>query len=82
MKCELCDAESDFNFNCLLPSFGVLVSGDVCLNCLEQAEQDMEIAVALIKHRALVRNIALPIEAARLGELAQRMNEPRQEDKG
>lgn len=70
--CELCGKEADIDFNCWLPSFEIMVTGDVCLDCMGQEDHDLKIAVALVKKRAEIRKIALPVDEAGLAKLAVR----------
>jgi len=72
-NCELCGKPAELDFNCWLPSFGLMVVGDVCLACMGAADGDMQIAVALVKKRAIDRGVALPVKDAEMfAKLAER----------
>lgn len=70
MNCELCGKPAEIDFNALLPSFGLMVRGSVCLKCMSEAEDDMQVAVTLIQKRAPQRGIALPCDVDQLKKLA------------
>jgi hypothetical protein len=81
MKCELCGAEAQMDFNCWMPSFGEMVEGDICFDCFTSAPIDMELAVALIKRRAENKHIEMPMESSIVVTLFKRSeNETVSED--
>ena len=52
--CELCGAESEMDFNALIPISEeevALVKGDICLSCFGSYLDDVAVAVALLKKR-------------------------------
>jgi protein-arginine kinase activator protein McsA len=61
VKCEHCQKnEAVIEFNCLLPSYGIVCEALVCIECL--GGNDMQMAAILMKRRAERRKVELPIK--------------------
>jgi hypothetical protein len=72
MTCEFCGKAAEMDFNAFLPSFGIMVRGNVCMACWSQSDDDLAVAAALFKKRAEVRGIPLPVRNwATLAQLAE-----------
>lgn len=70
--CELCgDEPAVLEFNCVLPSFGLIVKAPLGERCFANAENDMALAVDIIKKRANMREIPLPVTAEQLPSLCE-----------
>ena len=70
IKCELCGKQSQLDFNCLLP-IGML-SADICFDCMEGAESDVEVCIKILEHRIRSKGWVPPVEAKLIMSILQK----------
>ncbi len=69
LTCELCSTTSFMEFNCWMPSFGMVLRADICPSCFKSAESDMALAVEIIRKRAESHNMSLPMSMKEIAQL-------------
>ena len=71
--CEVCGTDKvEMSFNCWMPSFGRMVTADICMDCFERADSDIELAVDIVKKRAEKKKIPLPMNEETLVTLFEK----------
>lgn len=79
--CELCTIRSvEMEFNAFMPTFGLMVRGNICMKCFGEAEHDMQIAAKLVGKRMNKRGIQTPLEMQELVKLLPSLIDPEKEE--